>query len=257
MRRTEGDYEPSPTRAGEKNGSPAEADRALALRGAAEGESEARATDSTSGETRRARAGAVAQRAASEVRAALRPFTLPNGITLIRFALVPFFVLAVIASKYGVALALFITAGVSDALDGALARLLGVRSRLGEYLDPIADKVLLVTAYIALTWPMENAVTIPVWLTVMALSRDVLIVLVALLLYLGAGIEEFPPSVWGKVTTFLHIFTVGFVLLANLVRIGEGWLLVCFYVALSFTVISGVDYVRRAALMVDTGHHNG
>jgi cardiolipin synthase len=257
VNQAEGDSGPSRRPARGEVEPPVEGDSPVTVEGGAGRWSGARPADTPSGESRRARAGAVAHRAASEVRAALRPFTLPNGITLLRFALVPFFVLAVIASNYGVALALFVAAGISDALDGALARFLAVRSRLGEYLDPIADKVLLVTAYVVLTWPAERAITIPVWLTVMALSRDVLIVLVALLLYLGADIEEFPPSAWGKVTTFLHIFTVGLVLLANIVSIGEGWLLGCFYVALAFTIISGVDYVRRAALMVDTGHHNG
>ena len=143
-----------------------------------------------SGEHRlRERTGAVAQRAAKEVRAVVRPFTIPNGITLIRFALTPFFFLAVISSNYKAAFVLFLVAGVSDALDGLLARLLSMRSLFGAYLDPIADKVLLVTAYVALTWPNQGSVTIPLWLTVMALSRDVLIVLVALLLYLGAGVS--------------------------------------------------------------------
>jgi len=210
-----------------------------------------------SGERLRARAGVVAQRAADEVRATLRPFTIPNGITLLRFAMVPFFILAVIGGNYRLALIIFVAAGLSDALDGALARALGTRSRLGAYLDPIADKVLLVTAYIFLTWPPGDAIRIPVWLTVMALSRDVLIVLVALVLYLGAEIVEFPPSAWGKLTTFFHILTVGLVLLANIVPVSEGVLVVTFYAALALTVISGVHYVRRAALQLETLHRDG
>ncbi len=143
--------------------------------------------DGRSGERTAVRAGAVAQRAAQEVRAALRPFTIPNGITLIRLALTPFFVLAILEGNHRLALGIFVAAGISDALDGLLARLLGMRSLLGSYLDPIADKTLLVTAYVALTLPIPGAVRVPLWLTVMALSRDFLIVLVALLLYLGAG----------------------------------------------------------------------
>lgn len=209
------------------------------------------------GERLRARAGVVAQRAADEVRATLRPFTIPNGITLLRFAVVPFFILAVIGGNFRLGLLLFVVAGLSDALDGALARALGTRSRLGAYLDPIADKVLLVTAYIFLTWGPGDAIRIPVWLTVMALSRDVLIVLVALVLYLGAEIVEFPPSLWGKLTTFFHILTVGLVLLANVVPISEGLLLTTFYAALALTVISGVHYVRRAAIQLETLHRGG
>lgn len=209
---------------------------------------------SDSGERARARAGAVAQRAAREVRAALRPFTIPNGITLVRLALTPFFFLAVISSNYRLGLGLLILAGATDILDGLVARALGMYSPFGAYLDPIADKVLLVTAYVALTWPNPGATTIPVWLTVMALSRDVLIVLVALLLYMGAGVREFLPSVWGKVTTFVHIVTVSLVVLANLAAVPGSLLSVCFYSALALTIISGLDYVRRAAKTVEAGH---
>jgi cardiolipin synthase (CMP-forming) len=207
-----------------------------------------------SGERRVTRPGLVAQRAAKEVRAALRPFTIPNGITLIRLAITPFFVLAIVSRDYGLALGLFALAGLSDALDGLLARVLGMRSLLGTYLDPIADKVLLVTAYIALTWPSGGGVRIPVWLTVLALSRDILIVLVALLLYLGGDIREFPPSLWGKATTVFHIVTVVLVLSANLWPVPEMALMVCYYVALGLTIISGVDYVRRAASQAETLH---
>jgi cardiolipin synthase len=210
--------------------------------------------ESASGERNRGRAGVVAQRAAREVRAAVRPFTIPNGISLLRFASIPFFALAVVAGNHRLALAIFIAAGVSDALDGFLARVLSMRSLVGAYLDPIADKALLVTAYVALTWPTPGAVTIPVWLTVLALSRDFLILLVALILYLAADIREFPPSVWGKMTTFIHIVTAAMVLLANVTPIPELALGVCFYMALCLTIVSGVDYIRRAASQVESSH---
>jgi cardiolipin synthase len=218
------------------------------------GERTAASAPSKSGEWAGRRAGAVAQRAAQEVRAALRPFTIPNGITLIRLALTPFFVLATLGGNHKLALVLFIVAGLSDALDGLLARSLGMRSLLGTYLDPIADKTLLVAAFIVLTLPAPGAVTIPLWLTVLALSRDFLIVLVALLLYLGAGLREFPPSQLGKITTFLHVCTIALVLVANVTRLPETPLLLCFYVALAFTVISGVDYIRRAAARLEVIH---
>ncbi len=201
-----------------------------------------------------ARQGGVAQRAAQEVRAALRPFTIPNGITLLRLALTPFFVLAIVSGDHALALGIFIAAGISDALDGLVARLLGMRSLLGTYLDPIADKVLLVTAYVALTLPVPKAVTIPLWLTVLALSRDFLIVLIALLLYLAAGVRDFPPSFWGKATTLFHIVTIAVVLIANVTTVAEALLLTCFYTALFFTVISGLDYIRRVATVLEAIH---
>ena len=199
--------------------------------------------------------GQVAQRAAREVRAALRPFTIPNGITLLRIALTPFFVLAAVSGNHLLALALFVAAGVSDAVDGLLARWLRMRSRFGTYLDPIADKVLLVSAFVSLTVPEPGALRIPLWLTVMALSRDILIVVVALLLYLGAGIREFPPSAWGKATTVGQVATVGAVLVANAVGFVPPWLLLALcYCVLALIVISGLDYVRRAAGQVDALH---
>jgi cardiolipin synthase len=200
------------------------------------------------------RRGGVAKRAAREVRAALRPFTIPNGITLLRLALTPFFVLAILSGDHLLALGLFIVAGISDVLDGLVARLLSMPSRLGTYLDPIADKLLLVTAYVVLTLPIPGSVTIPLWLTVMALSRDFLIVLVALLLYLGADVVEFPPSLWGKATTFIHVVTLALVLIANVTRVAEYVLLTCFYLALTLTVISGVDYIRRVAKRLEAIH---
>lgn len=207
-----------------------------------------------SGERARTRGGAMAQRAAQEVRDALRPFTIPNGITLIRLALTPFFVLAVVERNFTLALVVFTVAGLSDALDGLLARVLGMRSAFGAYLDPIADKVLLVTAYVALSIPSPDIVTIPVWLTVMALSRDGLIVLIALLMYLGAGVREFRPTVWGKVTTVWHIATVVLVLIANVRRLPEPVLIVFFYTALALTIISGLGYVLRAAGELERMH---
>jgi cardiolipin synthase len=200
------------------------------------------------------RSGGVARRAAREVRAALRPFTIPNGITLLRLALTPFFVLAILSRDHLLALGLFTAAGISDVLDGLVARLLSMPSRLGTYLDPIADKLLLVTAYVVLTLPMPGSVTIPLWLTVLALSRDFLIVLVALLLYLGADVVEFPPSLWGKATTFIHVVTLALVLIANVTPVAEHVLLTCFYLALTLTVISGVDYIRRVAKRLEAIH---
>jgi cardiolipin synthase (CMP-forming) len=196
----------------------------------------------------------VAQRAAKEVRDALRPFTIPNGITLVRIALVPFFILAVVEGNFPLALGLFLVAGLSDGLDGWLARSLGMRSLLGSYLDPIADKALLVAAFVALTWPQPGMVRIPLWLTVLVLSRDFLIVLTALVLYLGADMRAFPPSLWGKSTTVAHIVTVALVLVANIWPVREIILLVSFYLALALTLVSGIDYTRRASLRMESMH---
>ena len=109
----------------------------------------------------------------------LRPLTLPNFITLMRMAMVPFFVLAVWEHDFRLALWIFIIAGLTDAFDGYLARRMDMESLIGAYLDPIADKMLITVAYIALTVPLGQEVVIPLWLTILALFRDFVIMLVA------------------------------------------------------------------------------
>jgi cardiolipin synthase len=191
------------------------------------------------------------------VRDALRPFTIPNGITLLRLALTPFFVLAVLEGNARLALVLFSIASVSDLFDGLLARTLGMRSQFGAYLDPIADKVLLVAAYVVLTWPGLGGVRIPLWLTVLALSRDILIVVMSLVMYLAADVRDFRPTFLGKTTTFSHVVTLFIVLVANVEQVAEPIVLATFYVALALTLASGAHYLWRSATMLERLHDGG
>ena len=192
------------------------------------------------------------ERIKETVQESLRPLTLPNFITLLRLAMVPFFVLAVNEGEFRLAFLVFVLAGLTDAMDGILARTFDLRSRFGAYLDPIADKLLLVTAYVTLTIPQGQAVVIPLWLTILALSRDVLIVVVALVLYLTEDVRTFRPTVWGKATTFVHVVTVGVVLLANFTSI-PGWAApTCFTAAVVLVVVSGLHYIYRAARWLES-----
>ncbi|MBP1619453.1 MAG: CDP-diacylglycerol--glycerol-3-phosphate 3-phosphatidyltransferase [Acidobacteria bacterium] len=191
------------------------------------------------------------------VRDALRPLTIPNGITLVRLALTPFFVLAVLEGNARLALVLFAVASVSDLFDGLIARTLGMRSQFGAYLDPIADKVLLVTAYVVLTWPGLPEVKIPLWLTVLALSRDILIVVLSLVMYLAADVRDFRPTLLGKTTTFSHVVTLFLVLVANVEHVPEPVVLATFYVALALTLASGAHYMWRSATMLERLHDVG
>ena len=181
----------------------------------------------------------------------LRPLTVPNFITLVRMAIVPFFVLAVSQHEFRLALWTFVVAGLTDTLDGFLARRLKASSVIGAYLDPIADKLLMTAAYIILTIPQGQRVVIPLWLALLALFRDFLIMLVALVLYLVEGISKFPPSILGKVTTTMHVVTVVMVLLANL-TILPGWVLTsCFYTAFGLVILSGFNYIYRASRFIE------
>ena len=176
------------------------------------------------------------------------PWTLPNFITLVRLAALPFFLVCISDGRFDIALAIFVAAGLSDGVDGFLARRFDMKSALGAYLDPIADKLLLMSSYLFLAIPSYPArVKVPVWLAVMVLSRDFLVMLVGLLLILTSGKKRFPPSWAGKVTTVVQIVTVLFVLCANLWSWPRELLLVAFGATASVTVISGFDYLHRVA----------
>ena len=176
------------------------------------------------------------------------PWTLPNFITLLRLAALPFFLLAIADGRFGIALGLFVAAGISDGIDGYLARHFGMKSALGAYLDPLADKLLLMSSYVFLAIPSyPGHVKVPVWLVVMVLSRDFLLMLVGLLLILTSGRKRFPPTWVGKVTTVTQIITVLFVLCANLWDWPQPIVLIGFGAAATMTVLSGFDYVYRVA----------
>jgi cardiolipin synthase len=135
-----------------------------------------------------------------------RIWTVPNQITFLRLGILPFFLILILYEKYQWALLVLVIAAGSDAVDGLLARTLHQKSALGAYLDPIADKLLLSSSFVVLA--MEKK--IPWWLTVMVLSRDVLMLIVAAVILLIQGYRPFPPSLLGKATTFFEIGLVFF-----------------------------------------------
>ncbi len=181
----------------------------------------------------------------------LRPLTLPNFITLMRMAMVPFFVLAVSERDFSLGLWILIVAGLTDAFDGYLARRMDMRSRIGAYLDPIADKMLITVAYIALTVPQGQEVVIPLWLTILALFRDFVIMLVAGVLYIVEGLREFPPSPLGKATTFAQVVTIAVVLLANVTSVAWWIPEACFYGSFGLVIVSAFNYIYRVSRFVD------
>jgi cardiolipin synthase (CMP-forming) len=137
-------------------------------------------------------------------------WTVPNQITLLRLGFLPFFLILISYEHYKQALLLLIVAALSDAIDGLLARKLNQRSPLGAYLDPIADKLLLSSSFIILAFKQKLAW----WLTIIVLSRDVLILMVAVVILLISGYRPFPPSIYGKVTTGLQILLVFMIVLS-------------------------------------------
>ena len=142
-------------------------------------------------------------------------FTVANQLTMLRMALVPAFVLLVLAREFSWALVVFVVAGLTDALDGYVARHANQSTRLGAMLDPVADKLLAGSAYVVLTWSSVVSCTIPVWLTVTLLFRDAMIVVGVVVVNLTVGPREFSPSRLGKVSTALIIATGAAALAAN------------------------------------------
>ncbi len=129
----------------------------------------------------------------------MRNLTLANQLTLLRIVLIPAFVLLVVYGYLGSALLVFSRPGLTDALDGLIARRAGQRTSLGAWLDPMADKLLLVTTFIVLTLPGIPLINhMPLWLTVAVISRDIVIVGVVAIVNLAVGPRTFRPSIWGK-----------------------------------------------------------
>lgn len=173
-------------------------------------------------------------------------FTIPNLISVLRMGLVPLFIIAVLEGQSLRALILFLVAGLTDALDGFIARFANQQSLLGAYLDPIADKILLTAAYIALTIPsLNHGVQIPVWITVLVIGRDVLLVVVGLILYMAGGIRKFPVTILSKINTAVQVAAVLVVLLSALSSHLEAIATTLLYLVAVLTVSSGLDYVIR------------
>jgi cardiolipin synthase (CMP-forming) len=173
-------------------------------------------------------------------------FTIANQLTLLRMLLIPAFVLLVVYGRFGWALVVFIVAGVTDALDGYIARMPGQQSELGAWLDPVADKLLLVTTFIVLTLPNIGLVNrIPIWLTVIVISRDIGIVLTVAVVNLAWGPRTFRPSQLGKVATAWFILTCVVVMFYNWRGVESRVVDLFVWTSLAITIASGVDYVWR------------
>jgi len=165
---------------------------------------------------------------------------IPNLITGVRLLLVVPIVACLLSGRYGWALTLFVVAGVSDALDGFLAKRFGWTSRLGGLLDPLADKLLLVTCYLALAWQG----LVPIWLTALVLGRDAVILGGAVAYHTLIERLDASPSVVSKVNTLSQLLLVVAVLVNHGARtLPAGWLDALVYTVIATTLLSGIDYV--------------
>jgi len=166
--------------------------------------------------------------------------TAPNQLTLLRMIFLPFIVINLVKDDYKWALALFVLAGLSDGLDGLLARKLHQQTLLGQYLDPIADKLLMSTMFLVLS--IEHL--IPWKYTVVVFSRDISILLVSGVLFMIAGLRDFRPSVFGKANTFAQVAAIFFALLLLVKPVLWVSIALKFFLraTFTFTILSAVHY---------------
>jgi cardiolipin synthase len=178
--------------------------------------------------------------------------TAANQLTLLRMLLVPPFVILLLYDHQGWALVTFMAAGVTDLFDGLIARRTGQKTTLGAWLDPMADKLLLVSMFVMLTLPgIGSANRLPLWFTVLVLSRDITIVLTVAVVNLAIGPRTFRPSIFGKVATATYIVTGVITLYFNYIGLQSDVVTMFVYASLAISVISAFDYLVK---VVRLGH---
>ena len=183
--------------------------------------------------------------------------TIANLLTVLRLIMIPVFASAAYYQNFDFALGVFFAAAVTDGLDGLVARSFNQKTQLGAILDPMADKLLLVTAFIILSLPrFTETPPIPFWLTAAAISRDVFIVLGALVINMTTGFSEFRPSIPGKLNTFVQITLIVFFLAANAFHVFQHWLPAAYYITLAMTVFSGLHYIRHVNRLMSEQEKN-
>jgi cardiolipin synthase len=177
--------------------------------------------------------------------------TAANQLTLLRMLLIPAFVIFLMYGYSGWGLVTLVAAGITDGLDGLIARRTGQKTTLGAWLDPMADKLLLVTTFIMLTIPgLGFANRLPLWLTVLVISRDIAIVMAVAIVNLAIGRRTFLPSMYGKAATAIYIVTGVVTLTFNFLDRQSPFVTTCVYASLAITIVSGVDYVRQGAHII-------
>lgn len=183
--------------------------------------------------------------------------TIPNLLTFLRMALIPVFAILLFYGQSGWALFVFFFAGISDGVDGFVARRFNQQSELGTILDPIADKLLMTTAFVIMTLPNIFAPTrhlpVPFWVSAAVIGRDVLIIAVAGAIFVITGFRGFRPSRLGKASTVVQILAVGLILIAAVFPQLQSFYLPTVYTTVfAFAVFSGVHYIFHVAKLMTT-----
>ena len=178
--------------------------------------------------------------------------TPANQVTLVRMLLIPLFVIMVIYGYLGIALVVFLAAAITDAIDGLLARLSGEKTSLGAWLDPMADKLLLVSTFIVLSIPGLGLTNrLPIWLTVCMISRDIVIILTVIIVNLAIGRRTFRPSIFGKIATGTYFVTAVAAMFFNYLGYHSDVVDVLIYASLAITAVSSLHYIWHAKRIIE------
>ena len=187
-----------------------------------------------------------------------RIVTVPNLLTVFRMVLIPVFVSLLFYQRFILALTIFVLAGVTDGLDGLLARRFDQKSQWGTILDPIADKLMLVTSFVVLSMravfpqPLPPHLPVPFWVTVAVISRDVFILVGAAAINIVTGFRRFRPSMLGKINTTVQIIAIAAIIFAASVPYGTGYYLPTIYTTVfALAVLSGAHYVFFVSKLVN------
>jgi cardiolipin synthase len=193
-----------------------------------------------------------------------RILTVPNMLTVFRMVLIPVFVTLLFYHRFLWALAVFVLAGLTDGLDGLLARRFSQQSQLGTILDPIADKLMLVTAFIVLSMrgvfpqPLPSHLPVPFWVTIAVISRDVFITVGALAINMMTGFRGFRPSWLGKLNTIVQIGGIAVIMLAPSIPRYTGYYLPTVYAAVfTMAILSGLHYIFFASKLLNEDRKPG
>jgi cardiolipin synthase len=178
--------------------------------------------------------------------------TPANQLTLTRVMLAPAFVILTVYGYFGWALIVFAVAGLTDLFDGLIARKLGSRTSLGAWLDPMADKLLIVATVSVLTVPGLGLVNkLPVWLTILIISRDLLIVVTVAVINFAIGRREFRPSIYGKIATAIYIITCVTIMYFNYLQRPSVFVRAGIYASAAITLISGFHYMFNVTRIIN------
>ena len=178
-------------------------------------------------------------------------FTAPNLISLLRILLIPLFLLMMLRENITAAFAVFMFAASTDFLDGLAARIWNQKTKLGAFLDPAADKTLMTTSFIILSYPsLNDPNVIPLWLSITVIGRDVLIVSAAALLFKTIRQKTFTPTILGKISTVCQMGVLLLVLFFNVLEKASGCMAWFYRLTLVLTVLSALHYASVGIKMI-------